>query len=159
MLEIPQDDVIYMDVKNHGVWEEDVCLYLVGLLSRYSAGKNQILGAERATDNAVTFLDLGANSGLVSLQVIALAEAKCSVIMVEPILSHVEAIQFNTKTLNDSVDISIHNFALGTENGKFSIFTQKKNRGNSSLFKTVVGSDFEENFIEVVETKAFAKNT
>jgi len=157
LLEIPQDNMIYWHIKNYGVWEEEECLYLAGLLNRYSAGQNQILGAEKTTDNAVTFLDLGANSGLVSLQVIALAETKCSVIMVEPILSHVEAIQFNIKTLNDSVDISIHNFALGAENGKFSIFTQKSSRGNSSLFKTVVGSDFEENFIEVVETKGFCE--
>jgi FkbM family methyltransferase len=125
VIELPQDNLIYKHIKFRGTWELEESKLLACGLIRATHQKNL----------AVALLDIGANSGLVSLQAMNLANTENSVILFEPIPRHSAAIKWNLKELSN---VFIYEFALGHEDGTGTIFTQETNHGNTSLVKSAV---------------------
>lgn len=84
------------------------------------------------------FCDIGANSGLVSLQVMNLSNHPATCLLIEPIPIHVQAIQYNLNELRKIHNILIYEVALSDRDGIGQIYIQNNNRGNSSLLPEVV---------------------
>ena len=82
----------------------------------------------------IAFVDLGANSGLVTLQTLRYAQTQNVVLIVEPLPNHVKAIKRNLQTLETSSHLfHIFEYGLGRESAEIDIFTESNNHGNSSF--------------------------
>jgi FkbM family methyltransferase len=143
VLELPEDEVIYKYVKKYGCWELDESIFLARGLKSACANLNSNLA----------LLDIGANTGLVTLQAMNIANTSNSVYVFEPIPRHVNAIKKNLFNLSK---VNINEFALGDKNGNAIIFTEEANHGNSSLLKSVLpGTDVFSTEIKLVETTKY----
>lgn len=125
VIQIPKDEVIFRSLRFFGMWEIEECLFLSDALKRV------------ASKTKVAFLDFGANTGMVTLQTLGLAQTNAVVIMVEPLPSHVVCIDFNIADLRKTNAVHLYPFALGKINGKAKIFTENKNYGNTSLISNI----------------------
>ena len=125
VLELPRDRVIYEYIKNRGFWELEESKFLACGLRR----------ACRQQHTKTALLDIGANTGLVTLQTINLSNTTNEVFLFEPVPRHAAAIKHNLKNLSN---IHINEFALSDVNGEAHIFTEVSNHGNSSLLNSVV---------------------
>ena len=72
VVELPRDKMIYSFIKNRGSWELEESEFLASGLKK----------AAVSPKSRVAFLDIGANSGLVSLQAINLAKTQAEVFFV-----------------------------------------------------------------------------
>jgi FkbM family methyltransferase len=125
VLELPRDRTIYNRVKRYGSWEINESIFLaLGLKA-----------VEDKSDSKIAFLDIGANTGLVTLQVLNHSNSNSDFFLFEPIPKHVDAIKHN---LGKMPNIQINEFALSNLNGSAIIYTDTYNKGNSSLFKALV---------------------
>jgi FkbM family methyltransferase len=145
VLELPQDRVIFESVKYHGCWELEESQFLArGLKRAYEKSHN------------IALLDIGANTGLVTLQIMNLANTTNEVFLFEPVPRHASAIRQNLKKFTN---FHINEFALSDQNGEAEIFTQATNQGNTSLLRSVVPEiDMMKSSIKLVETKEFCDN-
>ena len=125
VLELPRDRTIYNRVKRYGCWEFNESTFLAQGLKT----------AENKSDSKIAFLDIGANTGLVTLQVINYSNSESDFFLFEPIPKHVDAIKYN---LGKMPNVQINEFALSNLNGSAFIYTDNYNKGNSSLIKAVV---------------------
>jgi FkbM family methyltransferase len=156
VIEIPEDQVIYRQVRITGSWEVSDCRFLAGFFSDRSGEGTRTTMSELS--KRPIFRDFGANCGLISRQVFNLSEIKPKILFIEPKGNHVAAIRFNFKDLNEHVDFEICNFALGKENSNSTIYTERINAGNTSLMKSAVhGVAFQEEVISVKDTVEFCK--
>ena len=117
---LPSDETICNFVRLRGNWEIDDCRFLVSEINRHSNCGTQ--GAD------ILFLDIGANSGLISKQVRKLLGREIPMILVEPIPMHVEAIRLNLEIFDKGESISIIQGALGDTDGVGNIYTRIKSR-------------------------------
>jgi hypothetical protein len=125
ILELPKDDVIYKSVQRAGNWELDECVFLAdGLTTSYFLGNTK-----------VAFVDIGANTGLMTLQVMNIAKTNNDCVLFEPIPRHFQALESNLK-LEEKV--KKYNLALSDVNGEATIFTQSNNHGNSSTIQSAI---------------------
>jgi len=125
VLELPFDEKLYKEVANRGSWELETSKFLAR-------------GLKKASENPhtkIALLDIGANTGLVTLQALRLSNTINEVFLFEPLPKHTSAIRHNLRNYSN---IHINEFALSDTNGKAEIFTQATNHGNTSLFKSVV---------------------
>lgn len=127
ILELPRDLVIFESVRKWGIWELEESEFL-------ARGIRKVGG--RGKKAAV--LDVGANTGLVTLQAMNLSKTSIEVFLFEPIPRHVSAIKYN---LGNLPNIHINEFALSNENGNSEIFTEATNHGNTSLLASAFPSD------------------
>jgi FkbM family methyltransferase len=142
-VELPRDKVIYEAIRNYGSWELKESKFLsLGLIT--ASSKN---------DSKVAFLDIGANSGLVSLQTMNLSKTFNEVFLFEPIPQHVSAIMHNLRNFSH---IHINDFALSDHDGTAEMFTELTNFGNTSIFDTVVPeAGRTSKIINLVETSSY----
>ena len=126
VLELPRDLAIFDSVRKRGIWELEESEFLARGIRKVGEGKKAAL------------LDIGANTGLVTLQAMNLSKTSIEVFLFEPIPRHASAIENN---LGNLPNIHINEFALSNENGNSEIFTQATNHGNTSLLASVVPSD------------------
>jgi FkbM family methyltransferase len=125
VIELPRDGVIYEHVRKSGSWETNSSYFLSRTL--------RSLEKEGLTDKTA-FVDLGANSGLVTLQTFRYSKTSSVAIIVEPLPKHIQAIRNNLRKLNMSQErLKIFPIALGNQDGEFEIFTETNNQGNSSF--------------------------
>ena len=148
---MPKDNVMYKHVKYFGSWEPEECQYLACALDIM----------EKSSEK-VTLVDVGANCGLTTLQVVNSRKIKPKIsktkyIAVEPFLLHLVALRENLKPIPDS-NLTIYPYAL-THNhtGKIQLFTETNNYGNSSLLDEVVNRVNRR--VEIVETKTIKEFT
>jgi len=91
---------------------------------------NQILGA------GDTFVDIGANIGLMSLHAAKILNGSGNVLSFEPLSSTYDIFRQNI-ALNDFTNIEAVNIAIGSTNGTTDIHDNRSiNRGSSSLIKS-----------------------
>ena len=128
----PMDETIFKYVIEHGEWEPRESRFLA----------NRIVTAEGIADSNqnLVFIDIGANSGLVSRQVINLSGSNCDLVLAEPIPNHINAIKTNIRNFEGYNKISIIEAALGTSNGELEISIEDSNRGNSSFLQSAMPS-------------------
>jgi len=124
VLELPMDLVIFESVRKWGVWELDESKFLAR-------------GLKIACRNTpkVALLDIGANTGLVTLQAMNLSNTLAEVFLFEPVPRHTSAIKKNLRNLSS---IHVNEFGLSDKNGEANIFTEATNHGNTSLLNSLV---------------------
>jgi|688.fasta_scaffold97068_2 FkbM family methyltransferase len=142
VLELSMDLVIFKHVRKWGAWE---------------LGESKFLarGLKIACRNTpkVALIDIGANTGLVTLQAMNLSNTLAEVFLIEPIPKHTSAIKRN---LSNFSSIHVYEFGLSDKNGEAKIFTEASNHGNSSLLNSVVSEiGIIETQIQLVETTEF----
>ena len=143
VLELPPDHFIYWSVKNLGLFELQESKFLARGLKR----------ACRQPHTKTVLLDIGANTGLVTLQAMNLSMTSNKVFLFEPVPRHAMAIKQNLRFLSD---IYINEFALSDINGEANIFTEATNHGNTSLLSSVVPEDgMISTQIQLVETTEY----
>jgi FkbM family methyltransferase len=147
VIELPRDDVIFKSVRRHRSWE----IHESNFLAR---GLRKAIQESRLK---TALIDIGANTGLVTLQALNLSDASPKVFLFEPIPRHTTAISQNLKGKSH---VQIFNFALSNKNGTAEIFTEESNHGNSSLLNSVVDS-FEQivTQVKLVDTTEFFRNS
>lgn len=145
VLEIPQDRVIYEHVSKYGFWELEECKFLARSLEKACADSRK----------RIALLDIGANTGLITLQTMNLSKTSNTTFLFEPIPRHISAIK---KNLFDFSNLHLNEFALSDRNKKEVIFTDRANFGNTSLFKSVVPEfGMISTTIQLVDTTEYSK--
>lgn len=142
---LPKDKIIYEFIKLRGRWEVEESRFLANELRKLCSKNNQ---------KRVALIDIGANTGLITLQVMNLAKTQNDCILIEPARSHAAAIRKNLS--NSNFIVSVNEFALSNYDGEGELFKQKSNRGNSSLNEHVVpNSEKTSEFVKVRDSKKF----
>ena len=78
------------------------------------------------------FVDVGANIGYLSLVAAATVGTKGAVYSFEPVSTTFKILEKN-KSINDFSQLILHPFALGNNEEKKTIYTEKENRGGASI--------------------------
>lgn len=147
VLELPRDQVIFEFVKKRGSWELEESKFL----------SHGLKNACRQPHKKTALIDIGANTGLVTLQAMNLAGTNNDVFLFEPIPRHAAAIRQNLKNLTN---IHVNEFALSDRNGEAPIFTEADNHGNSSLIKSVVpAANMAVTQIKLVDTMQYCSDS
>ena len=146
VLEVPKDDIIYQELRHRGEWEKEVSDFLSSCIKDLKKKSRNI-----------TLLDLGANIGLISLQVINDLKFSIELIAVEPLPQHISALERNLKPISRINDVIILPVALGLESKMEYIHKQNTNSGNTSLIARVVPTDQVSKVrIQMLDTEEFA---
>jgi len=125
VIELPRDQVICDSVMRKGSYALEESKFLARGLKR----------ACRQPNTKTALLDIGANTGLVTLQAMNLSNTTNDIFLFEPVPRHASAIKQNLMGL---LNIHVNEFALSDKNGKATIFTEAANHGNTSLLNSVV---------------------
>jgi len=142
---LPKDKIIYEFIKFRGSWEVEESRFLAKKLMTLCSKENQ---------KKFALIDIGANTGLVSLQAMNLAGTRNDCILIEPARSHVAAIKRNFA--NSNFEVVVKELALSDHDGQVELFKQKSNLGNSSLLEVVVPtSEKISEFVEIRDSKYF----
>lgn len=144
---IPKDFVIFQSIRNSGSWELDSCVFLA---EAFKSGKPSDL-------NANTFLDIGANSGMITIQTGRLASKPISAYCIEPLPLNLEALHSNLQNQTCLADYKIYPYALSQEDGLAQIYSEKVNIGNTSLFQMDSLKDTFKTMITLRNTHEFIK--
>ena len=102
---------------------------------------------------------MGANIGLISLQVVNNLESSIQLIAVEPLPQHISALERNLKSISTTNEVVILPVALGLESKMEYIHKQNTNSGNTSLIARVVPTDQVSKVrIQILDTEDFSTN-
>ena len=144
VLELPRDRFIYESVKRKGFWELEESEFLARGLKR---------ACRDSGTQKVALLDIGANTGLVTLQAMNLSNTNAEVFLFEPVPRHASAIKQNLRNLSN---FHLNEFGLSNKNRQANIFTEATNHGNTSLLNSVVPeTGMITTQIQLVETTAY----
>lgn len=144
---IPKDFVIFESIRNSGSWELANCVYLA---EAFKFGKPSDL-------NANTLLDIGANSGMITIQTARLASNPISAFCIEPLPLNLEALHANMQKQTCLADYKIYPYALSQQDGIAQIYSEKVNIGNTSLFQMDKFQDTFNTEITLRNTNEFIK--
>jgi FkbM family methyltransferase len=122
---LPVDNMIFKHVKIFGEWGT--------LESDFLAGEINKLTSIGVSPEKITFLDLGANVGLISVQTLRKSSIRVHVIAVEPIPFLVSGIEYNMNSLIPNAEITIVTAALSDETQSANIAISRGNFGGASL--------------------------
>lgn len=149
LLKIPRDKMIFEYVKNLGCWAKEESNFLVEQLNKL----------EGDTNINTVLLDMGANVGLISLQIARNAKYVPEFIFVEPIPRHIQALKFNISSNSEIKSYKICEYALAKSSAKGSININHQNLGASYVSNTLLnlGSDFTSESVQIMGINDFAK--
>jgi len=146
LLKVPKDDGIYNFVKVTGQWQANDCRAVAQALDKISLNSAII----------PTFLDIGGNIGLFSLQTAHMVQSKIKIQIVEPLNLHFNVIPFNLKNAPNLETLTIHPVAFSSDQGDAIIYIENKHFGNTSLdLKSMGGRNFETNSVKTVKAQTF----
>jgi len=129
IIHIEQDDVIYKSVTLTGEW-----------------GKIESEFLSNFCYQKTTLIDLGANIGLISKQILNLTTNVCRVLVIEPRFATMLNLKMNLSEIVETKrsEIVFCQFALSDTSGNSFLYTEQGNIGNSSLKKELTpNSSFE----------------
>ena len=149
LLKAPRDEMIFEYPKNLGCWAKEESDFLVEQLNKL----------EDRADLKTVVVDMGANVGLVSLQIAKKANYVPEFIFIEPIPRHIEALKFNVSSNSQIKSFKICEYALAKNSAKGSINIDYRNLGASYISKNPqsVRNDFTSESIQIVGVDDFAK--
>ena len=149
ILELPRDQVIFSSIRKNGEWELNESEFLAVGLNKICLKYNL----------KTALLDIGANTGLVTLQTMNISATNNSVFLFEPIPRHTIAIKHNLMNLSKTNNIHINEFALSDRNENSYIYTDALNHGHTTLLKSLVSQNKRiETIIELVDTNEYCNN-
>jgi len=139
IIHIEPDNVIYRSVTLTGEW-----------------GKIESEFLSSFCNQKTTLIDLGANIGLISKQILNLTTNVCRVLVIEPRFVTMSNLKMNLSEISESkrTEIIFCQFALSDTSGNSFLYTERGNIGNSSLKKELTPiSSFEE--VETITSGKF----
>jgi FkbM family methyltransferase len=145
ILEMPYDEVIFRSVQMRGNWATEETLFFTNFID------------SSIFSGTITFLDIGANVGLSTRQLLNTTDVKMDCILVEPLGIHLEAIHKNLDLEFPNTNIEIFPFALGENNGSQILYSDVTNSARASLvfesygFNRTIKREIEVMGIEVFE--------
>lgn len=134
VLRIPLDTIIAPYVLKNGSWDE----YIINFVKKKTQDKNYI------------FLDIGANIGLISRQLINSNIKINQFLCFEPQENNYKLLKYNLKYYKN---IYCYNFGLGTKNIKRKLYKNKLNFGDFSFIKKT--SNYESS--RIIDANQFLK--
>lgn len=147
IVKLPFDQFIFQHVKIFGEWG--------GAESAFLSSKICELVDSGLVSSKITFIDMGANVGLVSTQTLAKSPHGVKGIAVEPIPVLVDALKHNLASLIPASQVKIIPYALGVKSSAALISIDPRNFGSSSLAidKQMQSGNYsmEINVVDVVE--------
>lgn len=138
VIEVPRDRVIFESVRQQGSYSPEISRFIADGLE---------MGANHNQKSAV--IDIGANSGLVSLQIINMVREPHEYFLFEPLPAHVQAIRHNLSIVSGAVALHLHEVALSGQNGTATFYTERLNFGNSSFLQDSIVNRSEQIVTEV----------
>lgn len=112
----------------------------------------KIISKKLKADKKYTFIDIGANVGLVSMHINNINNNIENFICVEPVKNNFLCLQKNTKKFKNK---EIYNFGLSNKNSTEDIFIDESNHGNSSLSISMMEfSKYKKYDIEKIEIRS-----
>lgn len=144
---IPKDRVIFQSIRSSGTWELDSCIFLA---EAFKSGNT-------SDSYANTLLDIGANSGMITIQTARLARKPISAYCIEPLPINLEGLRANLQKQTHLAEYKIYPFALSQEDGFAKIYSERVNIGNTSLFRMDKWKDTFETEIALRNTTEFIK--
>jgi FkbM family methyltransferase len=118
---LPKDDVMFKFVRAYGFWEKEESNFFVEEIQSCKSF------------DSIVFVDIGANCGLITRQILNKLNDGIKVVAVEPLSLHVKSLRHNLEKFNGNHDIEIIEAALDTNSGMDEIFVDLNNRGNTGL--------------------------
>lgn len=149
LLKAPRDKMIFEYLKNLGCWATEESDFLVEQLNRVE---------NHATSKSVV-VDMGANVGLISLQIANKANHVPEFIFVEPIPRHIEALKFNISGNSQIKSFKLCEYALAKNSAIGSINVDHQNLGASFISNAPrnLGIDFTSESISIMGISDFAE--
>lgn len=150
LLKAPRDNIIFEYLKNQGRWAQEESDFIVEQLNKFE---------DYASIKSVV-VDMGANVGLISLQIARKANYVPEFIFVEPIPRHIEALKFNLAGNSEIKSYKICEYALAKNSAKGSIIINHFNLGASYVSNTPpknLGNDFTIESIPIKGINDFAR--
>jgi len=149
LLKAPRDEMIFEYLKNLGCWAKEESDFLVKQLNKL----------ENCADLRSVVVDMGANVGLISLQIAKNANFVPEFIFVEPVPRHIEALKFNIFSNSQIKNFKICEYALAKNSAKGSININPQNLGASYISNDLqnLGDDFISESIQIMAIDDFAK--
>lgn len=120
LITIPRDEVIFKSVLYDGQWEPLESKLLASAINKSKSSN-------------ICLVDVGANVGLVSRQTLNLIKKKIDVHTFEPVSTHNVCLRANLEGHENLRKFHQSQYALGMHETQATIFTEKDNKGNSSL--------------------------
>ena len=149
LIHIEEDNVIYKSVMLFGEWGKTEREFLASIVN-----------------SEVTLIDLGANIGLVTRQILKLSTNVRRVVVVEPRTESMLNLKKNLKTpsRDKNIEVTYCQFAIDRKNGTSNLYTDFGNIGNSSLKKTLTTNASQEAVLTITselfyETYLFENET
>jgi FkbM family methyltransferase len=115
---------MYKFVLANGFWEKDESDFFSTQISTL-----------KDEESSVVFIDIGANCGLITRQILNKIKNPISVVLVEPVPIHLRALEGNLEMYSKKHNIEIVDAALDASKESAEIFVEVNNRGNSSLIQ------------------------
>ena len=149
VIELPVDSVIFRSVQFEGQYSPEISKFL-------SKG----LDTSAAAGNKTALLDIGAQAGLITRQVINLSSRRHEYFCFEPLPAHLEAIRRNLAKSAGNPRVHVRPFGFGKKNGRAVFYTEAVNYGNSSLFQDamVLPERSIATEVEIVEPQEYFEN-
>ena len=149
IISLPRDRVVFESVRQEGSYSPDVSEFLRGGLDAVPQAKTR-----------AALLDIGANTGLVTLQTMNSAIESHEYFLFEPLPRHVEAIKHNLSNASANEKVHVHQVALSNQTGTATIFTEQVNHGNSSFLQEAIVYPAEQiqTSVETVDTARFFRD-
>ena len=145
----PRDGTIFKHIQTYGYWEKEESKFI-------SKGLIEICSS---AGTKVALLDIGANTGLITLQAMNLSNTNNEVHLFEPIPKHIEALNHNLKVLIKNNTAKIYEFGLSNEDAQKKIYTRLSNQGKSTLLpKLLPPGGRKSTTVKVRDTNNFFKN-
>ena len=129
LINMPKDSGLYEYVRVTGEWQLKECYVLADALDKSALSTGMI----------PTFVDIGANVGLISLQVANIVKSRIKIQAVEPLPRHYKSILSNLETAQNIDSIKIWPVAISKDDGVAEIYSEKNHFGNTSLDKKSMG--------------------
>ncbi len=142
IIHIETDDVIYKSVNLSGEWGKPESVFLAGLCCEKT-----------------TLIDLGANIGLISRQILNLTESINRILVIEPRAATMLNLRMNLQEISKTrgLEIVFCQFALSEANGESNLYTETSNIGNSSLRMELAPNSIHEK-VQTVTSETFYSN-
>lgn len=150
LLKAPRDEMIFQHLKNLGCWAQEESDFLVEQLNKL----------EDTADIKAVVVDIGANVGLISLQIARKANFVPEFICVEPVPQFIEALKFNLSGNSEIKSFKICEYALAKSSAKGLITIDHQNLGASYITTNPqnLGNDFISESIQIMGINDFAKD-
>lgn len=129
LISMQKDSGIYEYVRVTGGWQLEECHVIAEALDKSAL----------STGMMSTFVDIGANVGLISLQVANIVKSRIKIQAVEPLPRHYKSIPSKLAKAQNIDSIKIWPVAISKDDGLAEIYSEKSHFGNTSLDKKSMG--------------------